>query len=144
MEVSSKVREQSFQPLGCMRQGEITDRLREEEDLRQQEGVAMWTRSDGWKARLWMALKAYNNFEVDSDFDQEPVKLLEDGHDVVKGGGCGNTSSCRVLDQLELVEGFVRGTNEELVTINTGGDETLDQDGRCGVKDRWRQLMFHR
>lgn len=54
-----------------------------------------------------MALKVYNHFGVDSDFDREPVKLLEDGADLVKGGGSGNTTSCRVLDQLELVDTFV-------------------------------------
>lgn len=54
-----------------------------------------------------MALKVYKNFGVDSDFDQEPAKLLEDRADVVKGRGSGNTTSCRVLDQLELVDTFV-------------------------------------
>lgn len=52
-----------------------------------------------------------SNFEVDSEFDQERVKLLEE--DVGKGGGASrNDTGCRVLDQSELVEGLVRGTKD--------------------------------
>lgn len=53
------------------------------------------------------------DFVMDSEFDWKPVKLLEDRGDVVKGGGSGNNAGCRVLDQLKLMEGFVRGTKEE-------------------------------
>ncbi len=53
------------------------------------------------------------DFERDTEFDWEPVELLEDGGDVVKGGGSGDDTGCRVLDQLELMEGFVRDTKEE-------------------------------
>ncbi len=55
----------------------------------------------------------WKDFECDTEFDWEPVELLEDGDDVVKGRGSGNDSGCRVLDQLELMEGFVRDTKEE-------------------------------
>lgn len=54
-----------------------------------------------------MALKVYKNFGVDSDFDQEPVKLLEDRADVVKGGGSGPVGACRYICT------FVRGTKKE-------------------------------
>lgn len=33
--------------------------------------------------------------------------------DVVKGGASGGGAGCRVLDQLELLKGFVKGTEEE-------------------------------
>ena len=36
------------------------------------------------------------------------MKLLEDGSDMVKGGGSGDDAGCRVLDQLKFMEGFVR------------------------------------
>ena len=53
-------------------------------------------------------------FKCNSEFDWEPVKLLEDGSDVVKGGGSGDDAGCRVLDQLKLMmKGFVRGTEKE-------------------------------
>lgn len=98
MGVSSIVREQSFQPLCCMvlRQGEVTERLKEDKDLRHER----WWQCGGdptgrWRARLWMALKVYKNYGVDSDFNQDPVKLLDHGADVVKGDSSGNTSSCR-------------------------------------------------
>ena len=45
--------------------------------------------------------------------DREPVKLLEDGGDMVKRRGSGNDAGCRVLDQLKLMKGFVRGTEKE-------------------------------
>lgn len=79
MGVSSRVREQSFQPLCRMalRQGKVRERLKEDEDLRHER----WRQcggnpTDRWRARLWMALNVYKNYGVDSDFDQEPVKLL--------------------------------------------------------------------
>ena len=53
------------------------------------------------------------DFEVSSELDGEPVKLLEDGGDVMKGGGSGDDPGCRVLNHLEFMEGFVGGTKEE-------------------------------
>ena len=51
--------------------------------------------------------------ECNSESDREPVKLLEDGGDMVKTRGSGNDAGCRVLDQLKLMKGFVRGTEKE-------------------------------
>jgi len=51
--------------------------------------------------------------EKDLEFDREPVKLLEDGGDMVKRRGSGNDAGCRVLDQLKLMKGFVRSTEKE-------------------------------
>ena len=74
------------------------------------------------------------DLERDSESDREPVKLLEDGVDMVKRGGSGDDAGCRVLDQLKLMKGFVRGTEKEEVTvIDAGGDEAVDQDS-CGVR----------
>ena len=53
------------------------------------------------------------DFECNSEFDREPVKLLENGGDMVKGGGSGDDAGCRVLDQLKLMKGCVRGTEKE-------------------------------
>jgi len=62
------------------------------------------------------------------------VKLLEDGSDMVKGGGSGDDAGCRVLDQWKLMKGFVRGTENDWVTIiDAGGDEAVDQDS-SGVR----------
>ncbi len=67
------------------------------------------------------------DFECDPEFDWEPVELLENGGDVVKGGGSGDDTGCRVLDQLELMEGFVGDTEKERITvINMGGDKAVN------------------
>ena len=41
------------------------------------------------------------------------MELLKDGGDVMVGGGSGDDTGSRVLDQLKFMEGFVRGTKEE-------------------------------
>ena len=41
------------------------------------------------------------------------MKLLKDGGNVVRGGGLGDDTGCRVLDQLKFVKGFVRDTEKE-------------------------------
>ena len=53
------------------------------------------------------------DLERDSESDREPVKLLEDGGDMVKRRGSGDDAGCRALDQLKLMKGFVRGTEKE-------------------------------
>ena len=52
-------------------------------------------------------------FKSNSEFDLEPVKLLEDEGDMVKRGGSGDDAGCRVLDQLKPMKGFVRDTEKE-------------------------------
>ena len=52
-------------------------------------------------------------FKSNSEFDWAPVKLLEDGGDMVKVGCSGDDAGCRVLDQLKLMKGFVRRTEKE-------------------------------
>ena len=47
------------------------------------------------------------DFVVNAEFDWEPVELLQNRGDVVDGGGSGDDSSCRVLDQLKFMEVFV-------------------------------------
>lgn len=67
------------------------------------------------------------DFERDAELDREPVKLLEDGGDVVRGGSAGDDTGCRVLDQLEFMEEFWGDTKEEgIAIINTGGDEAVN------------------
>ena len=48
------------------------------------------------------------DFEVYAEFDREPVELLQNRGGVVDGGGSGDDSSCRVLNQLKFMEVFVR------------------------------------
>lgn len=43
------------------------------------------------------------NFEIDAKFNQKPVKLLEDGCNMVERWGSGHNTGNRVLDQLELM-----------------------------------------
>lgn len=51
---------------------------------------------------ICMTLKVTNrNLEINSMFDQEPVELLKDKSDVMKGGGSGDDASSRVLASLE-------------------------------------------
>lgn len=70
------------------------------------------------------------------------MKLLEDGIDVVKGGGYGNNMSCGVLEQLELVEGFVGVTKEDWDTVViAGGDETVNQEGSGVRGERWAEMI---
>ena len=55
----------------------------------------------------------YKDFKFDSEFNREPVKLLENGGDMLRERGSGDDPGCRVLDQLELMEGFVKGTEKK-------------------------------
>ncbi len=49
---------------------------------------------------------------------------------MVRRRGFGNDTCSRVLNQLELMEGLVRETKEERITIiKTRGDKTVDKDG---------------
>lgn len=52
-------------------------------------------------------------FEVYSLFYGKPVELLEDGGDVVGGGGPCDDAGCRVLEELQFLEGFVGETKEK-------------------------------
>ena len=55
------------------------------------------------------------DFEVYAEIDQEwPVELLQNRGDLVDGGGSGDDSSCRVLNQLKFMEVFVRSNRREL------------------------------
>lgn len=66
------------------------------------------------------------NFEIDSKFDREPVKLLKNRSNVVRSGDFTDNSGSRVLDQLELIERFMRETKKKRITvINTGGDKAV-------------------
>ena len=74
--------------------------------------------------------------ESGSEFDWEPVKLLENGGDVVKGTGSGHDAGCWVLDKLNFMEIFIGETKKKWVAvIKTGGDEAVNQDG-SGVRGK--------
>lgn len=45
---------------------------------------------------------------LNSEFDREPVKVMEGRGDVVEGGSSGDDTGSRVLDQWELMEGLER------------------------------------
>lgn len=56
--------------------------------------------------------------------------MLQNWGNMVDGWGSGYNASCRVLNQLKFMEGFLRETKEKGVTIiDAGGDETVDKDG---------------
>ena len=57
------------------------------------------------------------DFEIYTEFNREPVELLQDRGDVMEGGGSGDDAGGSVLDQLELMEGFLRETKEEGVAV---------------------------
>ena len=57
------------------------------------------------------------DFEINTEFNREPVELLQDRGDVMEGGGSGDDAGGSVLDQLELMEGFLRETKEEGVAV---------------------------
>lgn len=42
------------------------------------------------------------DFEMNAKLDREPVELLEDGGDVVEGGGSCDHLSSRILEQLKV------------------------------------------
>ena len=48
------------------------------------------------------------DFVGDTDFDGEPVELLQDRCYMTDGGGSSNYTCGRVLDQLKFMDGFVR------------------------------------
>ena len=58
------------------------------------------------------------------------MELLQDGGDVVGRRGFGDDTGSGVVDQLKFMERRVRETEEEgVAVIQTGGDETVDEDG---------------
>jgi len=62
--------------------------------------------------------------------------------DVVKGGGSGDDPGCRVLDQLKLMKGFMRGIEKEWVAIiDVGGDEAVDQDSSSVRSEKGAEMI---
>ena len=69
------------------------------------------------------------DFEDDAVVNRKPVKLLENGSDVVYGGGFGNNAGRCILNQLKFMEKFVREAEKEGITIVcAGSDEGVNQD----------------
>lgn len=58
------------------------------------------------------SLKYMQYFKLYSKFNWEPMKVLEDGGDTMEGGSSADDIGSRVLDRLELMEGFVRDHRE--------------------------------
>ena len=83
-----------------------TERWTEEADLREREGVAMWRSSDRYGGEMYV-MKGLEckqeDFEVNMEFDGEPVELLQNRGNVVNGGGSGDDPSCRVLNHLKFM-----------------------------------------
>ena len=70
------------------------------------------------------------DFEDGSEFDREPVELLENGGNVVKRGGSSDDAGCWVLDRLKFMKVFMGDTKRKWVAvIKTGGDEAVNQEG---------------
>ena len=80
------------------------------------------------------------DFEVYAVGDRKPVKVLEDGGDVVIGAGVRRQVGGGVLDILEFIEGFGREAIEDAVAvIKSGSDECVDKgfssrEGKGGLK----------
>ena len=69
-------------------------------------------------------------FKVHTEFNREPVKLLQNRCDVIDGWDPGDNAGGRVLNQLEFMDVLVGKTKEEGVAIvQTGCDQGVDQDG---------------
>ena len=67
-------------------------------------------------------------FEVDSEFDWEPVEFLEDRSNVVSGSGSGEQAGSGVLNILEFFEDLGGDAVEEAVTVvESGGDEGVNE-----------------
>lgn len=80
------------------------------------------------------------DFEVYAVGDRKPVKVLEDGGDMVVGAGVSEQASGGVLDTLEFIEGFGREAIEDVAAvIKSGSDECVDKgfssrEGKGGTK----------
>lgn len=70
-----------------------------------------------WRSKVWMALNVRRILTLMRFFS--PVKLLKNGWDVVDGGGLGDDAGSWILEQSQLIEGFVRETKEEGVELVT-------------------------
>ena len=57
------------------------------------------------------------NLEINAGFNREPVELLQGWSDVISRGSSGDDTNSCVLDQLELMECFLRKTGEERITV---------------------------
>ena len=80
------------------------------------------------------------DFEVYAVGDRKPVKVLEDGSDMIVGVGVSEQAGGGVLDILEFIEGFGREAIENAVAvIKSGSDECVDKsfssrEGKGGTK----------
>lgn len=83
------------------------------------------------------------NLELNTELDREPMELLEDRSDMVNVGGSGDDASSSVLDQLKFMDGLVRETKEEGVTIiNAGCDQGVNKnDGAIGGEG-WAEAIY--
>ena len=54
---------------------------------------------------------------MDSLFDRQPVKVLEDRGDVLSGTGAGEEAGGGVLDILQFVEGFGGDTIKNAIAV---------------------------
>ena len=75
-------------------------------------------------------------FEVDSEFDWEPVEFLEYRCDVVSGSGSGEQSGGGVLNILQFLEDLGGDAIEEAVTVvESGGDEGVNEGLGSSVRE---------
>ena len=57
-----------------------------------------------WRGKVMKGLECkQEDFEVNMEFDGEPVELLQNRGNVVNGGGSGDDPSCRVLNHLKFM-----------------------------------------
>lgn len=64
------------------------------------------------------------NFESEAELGALENMWFEGGG---RGQGSGDDAGCRVLNQLELTEGFVVDTEEKQVAGGAGGDENVNR-----------------
>ena len=58
----------------------------------------------------------------------KPVKLTEDGSDVISGGGTSEQSGSGVLDILQFLEsGGGETIQDAIAVVESGGDESVDK-----------------
>lgn len=62
---------------------------------------------------------------IQQEFEWQLMLLLKDGGDVLDWGSSGSDTRARILEQVKLREGFVRGTKEKVVESTGGRSHTI-------------------
>ena len=98
-----------------------------------------------WKRSIELKESKDCNFELNSKCDWKPVKLLQEGRNMIRLQLTEDKASRIVLNKLEPVQLFGRDTKKNWVAIiKTGRDAGMDKSGHSSIRktvSNWRQLF---